>query len=82
PALVAEGDFMQKGGFEAARRLIDLPQRPTAIFAANDMSALGALAAIRKAGLHVPEDMSLIGFDDLSLAGQFHPALSTVHQPL
>lgn len=81
-ALVSQGDFMQKGGYEAAQRLLALPRPPTAIFAANDVSALGALAAIRKAGLHVPDDISLVGFDDVSLAAQFHPTLTTVRQPL
>lgn len=82
PELTVDGDFMQKGGFDAAQRLLSLPQPPTAIFAANDASALGAMSAIRKAGLRVPEDVSLIGFDDIPLAGQMHPALTTVRQPL
>jgi LacI family transcriptional regulator len=82
PDLVAAADFMQKGGFEAARRLIALPRPPTAIFAANDMSALGALTALRKAGFGVPDDVSLIGFDDTALAAHLHPALTTIRQPL
>ncbi|MDR3373114.1 MAG: LacI family DNA-binding transcriptional regulator [Ancalomicrobiaceae bacterium] len=80
--LVSKGDFMQKGGYEAAKRLLALKRPPTAIFAANDVSAFGAMTAIRQAGLRVPEDMSLIGFDDIPLAAQLHPALTTIRQPL
>jgi LacI family transcriptional regulator len=80
--LIADGDFTQKGGFEAANRLLNLRPRPTAIFAANDISALGVLSAVREAGLRVPEDVSLVGFDDIPLAAQVHPPLTTVRQPL
>ncbi|WP_319533130.1 LacI family DNA-binding transcriptional regulator [uncultured Cohaesibacter sp.] len=82
PALICEGDYMQLGGYDAARKLLALKERPTAIFASNDVSALGAQSAIREAGLKVPEDISLVGFDDISLSEQMHPALTTVHQPL
>jgi LacI family transcriptional regulator len=82
PELIAEGDYLQRGGYEAAQRLLRLRPRPTAIFAANDISALGALAAIREAGLRVPDDLSLVGFDDIALASQVHPALTTVRQPM
>jgi hypothetical protein len=73
---------MQKGGFGAANRLIDREKPPTAFFAANDVSAAGALVALRVAGRKVPEDISVIGFDDISLASQLYPTLSTVRQPL
>jgi LacI family transcriptional regulator len=82
PELIAEGDYSQRGGFEAAKRLLRLRPRPTAIFAANDISALGVLSAVREAGLRVPEDVSLVGFDDIPLAAQVHPPLTTVRQPL
>ncbi|WP_316861706.1 LacI family DNA-binding transcriptional regulator [uncultured Cohaesibacter sp.] len=82
PALICEGDYMQVGGYDAAKSLLAIKERPTAIFASNDISALGALSAIREAGLSVPEDMSLVGFDDISLSEQMHPALTTIHQPL
>ncbi|CAM2151029.1 LacI family transcriptional regulator [Pararobbsia alpina] len=82
PQLISQGDFTQRGGFEAARRLLALKRRPTAIFAVNDMAAFGALDAIKDAGLSVPGDMSLIGFDDIPMAGQSHPPLTTVRQPL
>ena len=82
PLLVYEGDYMQLSGYEAAKHLLSLENRPTAIFASNDVSAYGALSAIREAGLSVPEDISLVGFDDISLSEQMHPALTTVRQPL
>lgn len=82
PDLVVNGNFMQQGGFDAAAALLKLPVPPTAIFAANDMSAVGALAAIRDAGRSVPDDISLIGFDDVSVAQHVHPRLTTIRQPL
>ena len=84
PALLVEADFMEPGGFEAARRLLsrDLPEPVTAIFAANDESAAGVLAGLRAAGLSVPNDISLVGYDDLPLARYLHPGLTTVRQPL
>ena len=82
PELIAIGDFMHKGGYDAANRLLALPEPPTAIFAANDASAVGAISALREAGRRVPEDMSVIGFDDMPIAVQLHPQLSTIRQPL
>lgn len=82
PMLVAEGDFMQLGGFNAAKKLLELSPMPTAIFAANDVSAVGALSAIQASGLRVPEDISLVGFDDVPVSTQVYPHLTTVRQPL
>ncbi len=82
PALVVSGNYLQTGGFDATNELLALPERPTAIFASNDMSAIGAMAAIREAGLKVPQDISLVGFDDIPLARQVHPPLTTIRQPL
>ncbi|MDR3517086.1 MAG: LacI family DNA-binding transcriptional regulator [Azospirillaceae bacterium] len=82
PAQIATGDFSQRSGFEAANRLLALNPRPTAIFAANDISALGAISAIRDAGLRVPEDLSVVGFDDIPVAAQLHPPLTTIRQPM
>lgn len=82
PALEVQGDFSRKSGFEAAKQLLALDERPTAIFAANDMSAYGAIAAIREAGLSVPGDISVVGFDDIPIAAQLHPQLTTIRQPL
>jgi LacI family transcriptional regulator len=67
--------------FEVASGLLGLPDAPTAIFTANDQSAFGAIAAAREARLRVPDDISVIGFDDIPMAEQFHPALTTVRQP-
>jgi LacI family transcriptional regulator len=55
---------------------------PTAVFASNDLSAPGAMVSIREQGLSIPEDISIIGFDDIPQAGYIHPALTTVRQPL
>lgn len=79
--LVVTGDLSQTRGFEVASQLLRLDKRPTAIFAANDLSAFGAVAAVREAGLRVPDDVSVIGFDDIPMASQVHPALTTIRQP-
>jgi len=81
PELVVTGDLSQMTAFEVASGLLKLPDPPTAIFAANDQSAFGVIAAVREAGLRVPKDISVIGFDDIPMAEQFHPALTTVRQP-
>lgn len=81
PELVVHGDGRPEGGAQALERLLALPQLPTAVFCYNDMSALGGLQRIRKSGLRVPQDISLVGFDDLFLAQYTEPALTTVRQP-
>jgi len=80
PEHVQETTFDKQGGYTKALILMRLIPRPTAIFAGNDMIALGALIAIREVGLRCPEDVSLIGFDDLDLAETTNPALSSVSQ--
>lgn len=82
PQLVCEGNFMQPQGYVCARRLLSLPERPTAIFASNDMMAFGVMEAARELGLRLPEDLSIVGFDDIPQASHVHPALTTVRQPL
>jgi LacI family transcriptional regulator len=82
PALLAAGDFSEQGGRAAAAALLRPRRRPTAIFAANDLSAFGVLAALREAGLRVPRDVSVVGFDDLPAAAHVQPPLTTVRQPL
>ena len=69
-ALISRGDFQEEGGYDAAQKLLALPQRPTAILAANDLSAFGAIEAIREQGLRIPEDISIMGFDNIPQALQ------------
>jgi LacI family transcriptional regulator len=78
--LIAEGDFAEGSGRAATRQL--LPLSPDAIFAASDMMAIGALKAARDAGLRIPQDIALAGFDDVPLASVVEPALTTVRQPI
>jgi LacI family transcriptional regulator len=80
PNLVAGGEFTQADGFAAMQRL--LPYRPDAVFAASDAMAQGALQAISAAGLRVPQDIALVGFDDIPLAAHMQPPLTTVRQPI
>ena len=80
PEYVQEATFDKQGGASKTGLLLRLIPRPTAIFAGNDMIALGVLAAIRDAGLRCPKDVSVIGFDDLELAELTNPALSSVSQ--
>jgi len=82
PELVAEGNFELDGGRSAGLSLLDLPDPPTAIFAANDNMAIGVVEAARERGLRVPEDVSVVGFDDTSQAAIVTPSLTTVRQPL
>jgi LacI family transcriptional regulator len=81
PALIVEGDFMQESGYAAMERLLALPEPPRAVLAASDAMALGALRALRAAGLRAPEDVALMGFDDLPEAAYSSPPLSTMRQP-
>ena len=79
---VAEGNFLEESGYDATQKLLDLPEPPTAIMAGNDLSAFGAIEAIRQRGLRIPEDISLVGFDDIPQASITYPKLTTVRQPL
>lgn len=78
PSLRIDGDFSQRSGYEAMLQF--LPQRPDAVFAASDTMALGALRALREAGISVPDDMGLIGFDDSPASQTSSPPLTTVRQ--
>jgi LacI family transcriptional regulator len=80
PALVAESDMTRESGYEAACRLLT-DTDATAIFCANDMSAAGTIAAARDLGRSVPDDLSVVGFDDIPLAEDLYPRLTTVHVP-
>jgi LacI family transcriptional regulator len=75
---VLAGDFNESSGHHAGRELLATKQRPDAVFAANDMMALGCLFAFNQAGLRVPADIALAGFDDIPLARYVHPALTTM----
>lgn len=78
--LLALGDFSIESGEHAASALLAQPERPTAIFALNDRMALGAMRAAAALGIHVPDDLSVVGFDDIALAALTTPALTTVRQ--
>lgn len=81
--LIIEGDYQQRTGFETARSLLQsVDPPPTAIFASNDLSAFGAMDAARECGLRIPDDISIIGFDDIPQASLVYPRLTTVRQPL
>jgi LacI family transcriptional regulator len=81
-ALVLEGDFTEESGCAAGRLIAQLRPRPDAVFAGNDMMAIGCLAALGEAALRVPEDIALAGFDDIPLARYVTPALSTIRVPI
>jgi len=82
PKLIYEGTFFQPEGFAGGSALLDLKDPPTAIFASNDVMAMGVMDAIRERGLRIPEDVSILGFDDIPQAAMVRPALTTVRQPL
>lgn len=82
PALVHFGDFLTPGGRRGAAAMLDLPEPPTAIFAGSDMQAIGVYQVAAERGLRVPEDLSVIGFDDIAVCEYLTPQLTTVHQPL
>lgn len=81
-ALEIEGDFTRATGRKAVERVLDLDPRPTALFASNDSMAIGALRGLHDAGLRVPDDVALIGFDDIPTSRYVTPSLSTVHVPM
>jgi DNA-binding LacI/PurR family transcriptional regulator len=81
PPYVQQSTFDGAGGYSAATVLLRLTPRPTAIFAQNDLMAMGVLAAIREAGLRCPEDISVFGFDGLEITNLMNPTLSSVVQP-
>lgn len=82
PDLIRHGDFQYEGGFLQAGSLLDLADPPTAIFAGSDQQALGVYEAARQRGLRVPQDISVVGFDDLPMSRWSSPPLTTVRQPL
>jgi len=81
PDLVVDGDFSVEAGGRAMQILLQRAPRPTAVFCANDDSALGATAVAKQAGLAIPADLSVVGFDDIGYAAFFDPPLTTIRQP-
>ena len=80
--LVRYGDFTRQSGYQCGQSLLSLREPPTAIFASNDPMAFGVMKAIQQAGKRIPEDISVIGFDDITSSADAHPPLTTVRQPL
>ena len=80
PGYEQGGDFYTESGEAAMRALLALPEPPTAVFAAADMMAVGAMRAVQAAGLRVPDDVSVVGFDDIQIAPLVNPALTTIRQ--
>ncbi|TDB29573.1 LacI family DNA-binding transcriptional regulator [Stenotrophomonas sp. ATCM1_4] len=80
-SLVVDGEFSYESGYAGANALLKLPERPTAIFAANDDMAAGVICAVCEHGLSVPGDISVCGFDDTPIARQIYPPLTTIRQP-
>jgi LacI family transcriptional regulator len=78
PEQVLQGDFTQESGFRAGSQVVALTRRPSALFASNDMMAIGCLAALNEAGLRVPNDIALAGFDDVPVSRYVNPPLTTV----
>ncbi|MCJ7534049.1 MAG: LacI family transcriptional regulator [Anaerolineales bacterium] len=79
-SLITEGDFTEAGGYYAMQQL--LPAKPDAVFAASDLMAIGAMRAVREAGLKIPQDVAFVGFDDLTIATYSDPPLTTIRQPI
>jgi LacI family transcriptional regulator len=79
--LLVEGDFTREGGLAAIRDMLGAGHVFDAVFAHNDLTAVGVLDALREAGRTVPDDVAVVGFDDISIAAHTQPALTTVHQP-
>jgi LacI family transcriptional regulator len=80
--MLFEGDFTEAGGYSAGRKIAQAKQRPDAVFAGNDMMAVGCLTAFAEAGLRVPEDLAVVGFDDTPIARYVTPALTTIRVPI
>ena len=82
PELVVEGDHTMEGGIRALARLVELPNRPTAIMCSNDLTAIGVMREAYEYGIPIPQQLSVVGFDDIQSAAFQNPALTTVRQPL
>ncbi|WP_375750288.1 HTH-type transcriptional repressor PurR [Vibrio sp. HN007] len=78
---ILEGNFECDMAVEAADRILELDEKPTAVFCFNDIMALGLMSRLQEKGMRIPEDISVIGYDNIDLAAYFSPPLTTVHQP-
>ncbi|MBV1710026.1 MAG: LacI family transcriptional regulator [Erysipelothrix sp.] len=78
--VIEAAEYDSKSGYECMKRLLNLPQRPTAVYVMCDLTALGVIHAINECGLKVGEDISVVGFDDIELASHIHPTLTTIRQ--
>ncbi len=81
PGLIKEGNYTPASGYQAMNELLNGSLRPTAVFIASDVVAMGAILAVRRAGLRLPEDVAMVGFDDIPLAEYFDPPLTTIRLP-
>ena len=81
-SFIVSGDGGVIGGIKAVSQLMALPEKPSAIFCFNDMTAIGVLNGLQQQGYDVPQDCSVVGFDDLEIASYFHPSLTTIRQPI
>ncbi len=81
PSLIKQGNYTPASGFHAMQELLSHPVRPTAVFVASDVVAMGAILAAKRAGLRIPQDIAIIGFDDIPLAEYFDPPLTTIRLP-
>ena len=81
PQWIVQGDFEPESGYQAMQKILNQSPRPTAVFCGGDIMAMGALCAADEMGLRVPQDISLIGYDNVRNARFFTPALTTIHQP-
>ncbi|MCC5908843.1 MAG: LacI family DNA-binding transcriptional regulator [Clostridiaceae bacterium] len=79
---IVEGNNEIEGGYLGAKKLLKSKEKPQAIFAANDLMAIGAIDAIKSSGLHIPEDVAIVGFDDITMAALIEPKLTTISQPV
>jgi len=82
PRLIVESGYVEEGGAQAVERMLSLENPPTAIFAVNDMTAVGAYGVARRIGLRIPDDLAIVGYNDIPLAGRLIPGLTTVHVPI
>ncbi len=81
PDIIYHGDFRERGGYDGMNALLALPRRPTAVFVANNLMTLGAFRALHEAGIRIPEEVALVGFDDMPWATSLNPPLTAISQP-